>query len=68
MYAIRLEDAYAIHERVKALNARLVVLDPVAAFLDGSYSAHREQEVKAALAPLKIMAEQTGAAVVLVMT
>lgn len=60
-------DAYAIHERVKALNARLVVLDPVAAFLDANYSAYREQEVRAALAPLKILAEETGAAVVLVM-
>jgi len=60
-------DAYAIHERVKALGARLVVLDPVAAFLDGNYSAYREQEVRAALAPLKIMAEETRAAVVLVM-
>lgn len=47
--------------------ARLVILDPVAAFLDGDHSAYREQEVRAALARVKLMAEDTGAAVVLVM-
>lgn len=60
-------DVHALHAQVGATGARLVVLDPVAAFLDGDHSAYREQEVRAALAPLKAMAEDTGCAVVLVM-
>ena len=60
-------DAAQIHQAVNELGAKLVVLDPVAAFLDAAHSAYREQEVRAALAPLKYMAEQTGCAVVVVM-
>jgi hypothetical protein len=60
-------DASAIHRAVRETGARLVVLDPVAAFLDADHSAYREQEVRAALAPLKTMAEQEGCAVIAVM-
>ena len=60
-------DVAQLHDHVVRLDARLVVLDPVAALLDGDYSAYREQDVRAALAPLKLMAEETGCAVVLVM-
>lgn len=60
-------DAPGIHQAVKDLGARLVVLDPVAAFLDAKHSAISEQETRAALAPLAAMAEDTHAAVLLVM-
>lgn len=60
-------DAPEIETAVRESGARLVVLDPVVAFLDADHSAYREQEVRAALAPLKRLAEETGCAVVVVM-
>lgn len=60
-------DAYSIGAYVKTLDAKLVIVDPVAAFLDGDHSAYREQEVRGALAPLKQVAEDYRCAVVLVM-
>jgi len=44
--------------------AKLVILDPIANFIEGSMSSDRA--VRAALSPLLAMAERTGAAVVLV--
>ena len=43
---------------------RLVVLDPITAFLNGSTNA--ENVIRAALSPLTAVAEETGAAIVLV--
>lgn len=60
-------DAVEIEAAVVETGARLVVLDPVVAFLDADHSAYREQDVRAALAPLKRLAEETGCAVVVVM-
>lgn len=60
-------DAPDIETAVRESDARLVVLDPVVAFLAADHSAYREQEVRAALAPLKHLAEETGCAVVVVM-
>lgn len=57
-------DGAEIEEAVRSTGARLVVLDPIAAFLQADHSAYREQDVRAALGPLKTLAEQTGAAVV----
>lgn len=61
------QDAYAIGAKVHEFGARLVIFDPVPAFLDGGHSAYREQEVRAALAPLKQVAEDYSCAPVLVM-
>lgn len=60
-------DAAMVEEAVLATGAKLVVLDPVVAFLDADHSAYREQDVRAALAPLKALAEDAGCAVVVVM-
>jgi hypothetical protein len=46
--------------------ARLVVIDPLTAFLSGSVDSYRDQDVRGALAPLARLAEETGAAVALV--
>jgi AAA domain len=43
-----------------------VIIDPLTAFLGGEINAHRDQDVRRALYPLKLMAESTGAAVLVV--
>jgi putative DNA primase/helicase len=60
-------DVDGIANAVRETGARLVILDPVVAFLDGEHSAYSEQEVRKALAPLKTLAEETGCAVLVVM-
>jgi hypothetical protein len=44
----------------------LVVVDPLMAFLAGEVNAHRDQDVRRVLFRLKVMAEETGCAVVCV--
>jgi putative DNA primase/helicase len=61
------QDVGQIERAVRDHGVHLVILDPVAAFLDAGHSAYREQEVRAALTPLKTMAERTGCAVVALM-
>jgi hypothetical protein len=46
--------------------ALLVVVDPLMAYLGGDTNAHRDQDVRRALAPLAAMASRTGAAVVVI--
>jgi hypothetical protein len=44
----------------------LVIIDPLMAFLGGEVNAHRDQDVRRVLFRLKVMAEETGCAVVAV--
>ncbi len=60
------EDIPIIEEAVEQMGARLVIIDPLMAFLSGSSNAHKDQDIRRALAPLARMAERTGAAVLLV--
>ncbi len=48
------------------MNAVLVIIDPLMAYLASKTKANYDQDVRGALAPLAAMAERTGAAVVLV--
>ena len=59
-------DIPKLERAVKHVNAALVVVDPIMAFLSGDVNSNRDQDVRRALTPLKRMAERTGAAVVLV--
>lgn len=59
-------DIPAIEEEVIARQVALVVVDPLMAYLGGDVNGHRDQDVRRALAPLSMMAQRTGAAVVLV--
>jgi replicative DNA helicase len=52
----------AIHE----VRARLVIVDPLMAYLGVGTSAHRDQDVRRALAPLARLAEETGAAILVI--
>jgi hypothetical protein len=59
-------DMPELERAVRQVRAALVVIDPIMAFLSDDVNANRDQDVRRALAPLKQMAERTGAAVVLV--
>jgi len=64
---IRLDDVDAIGQALERLgDCRLVVVDPVGSFLGGRTDAHRDNEVRAVLAPLAALAEQHGPAVLLI--
>ncbi len=60
------EDIPIIERGIKRVDAELVVIDPFMAFLSGKLNAHKDQDVRRALAPLAAMADKTGAAVLVV--
>jgi len=47
-------------------DCRLIVIDPIGSFLGGRTDAHRDNEVRAVLAPVAMLAERSGAAVLMV--
>jgi len=60
------EDLGLIERGIRRVGARLVVVDPLMAFLSGNTNSHRDQDVRRALAPLAGLAERTGASVLVV--
>jgi hypothetical protein len=48
------------------VSARLLIVDPITAYLGPDTNTHRDQDVRRALHPLAVLAEETGAAVVVV--
>ena len=60
------EDLGLIEKGIRRVGARLVVVDPLMAFLSGDTNNHRDQDVRRALAPLAGLAERTRAAVLVV--
>jgi RecA-family ATPase len=60
------EDLALIEKGIRRVGARLVVVDPLMAFLSGDANSHRDQDVRRALAPLAGLAERTGASVLVV--
>jgi hypothetical protein len=59
-------DLGLIAELVVKHQVELVDIDPLMAYLECRVNAHKDQDVRRALYPLKRLAEQTGAAVVVV--
>jgi RecA-family ATPase len=51
---------------VKCADCRLLVIDPIGSFLGGGTDAHRDNEVRAVLAPVAALAEKYGPAVLVV--
>jgi RecA-family ATPase len=47
-------------------HAALVIIDPLTAYLHGGHNAYRDQDVRGALKPLARVAEQTGAAILVI--
>jgi AAA domain len=56
------EDIPLIEREVRRVEAKLVIVDPLMAFLPKKIDAHKDQDVRRALAPFASMAERTGAA------
>src|SRR5579871_969592 len=57
------QDVDFLAHAIARAQAKLVVIDPLMAYLDGRVNSWRDQDVRAALAPLARLAEQTGAAI-----
>ncbi|MBK9129160.1 MAG: AAA family ATPase [Phycisphaerales bacterium] len=61
------EDLPALEEAVRAVpDCRLVIIDPVTAYLGGGVDSHKAAEVRALLAPLGALAARCGVAVLAV--
>ncbi len=59
-------DLDVVEALVQEDGARLVIVDPLMAYLGGQYDAHRDQDVRRALHVFAAWAERTGAALVVV--
>jgi AAA domain len=59
-------DLDRLEAMIKDRGAALLVVDPLMAFLSGAVDAHRDQDVRRALASMAYMAARTGAAVLIV--
>ncbi len=55
-----------LEELVTSVQARLLIIDPIMAFLSTTISSSSDQEVRRALTPLAAMASRTGCAVIVV--
>lgn len=58
------EDTPELARALDKVEARLLVVDPLMAFLPSDVNSHRDQDVRRALAPLAELADDTGVAVV----
>ncbi len=59
-------DLDLLREAIRQVDARLLIIDPLMAFLPPEADAHKDQHVRRALSPLAKMAESTGCAVVVI--
>ena len=60
------QDLERTEKAAVAIDAALIIIDPLMAFLSGTVNAHHDQDVRRALAPMAKMAERTGAAVLVI--
>lgn len=61
-----IEDTPELKRALDAVDARLLVVDPLMAFLPADANSYRDQDVRRALAPLADLAENAGVAVIAV--
>lgn len=59
-------DVDLVEELAQQRGVKLITVDPFMAYLDGELNAHKDQDVRRCLHRLKMLAEKTGAAVLLV--
>jgi putative DNA primase/helicase len=65
--AFTLADVPALESALDGLpDCALVIVDPIGSFIGGGVDAHRDNEVRAVLAPLAALAQRSGAAILLV--
>jgi hypothetical protein len=60
------EDLPELERAIERVSAKLVIIDPIMAFLGENVNSNSDKDVRSALKPLKQLAERTGAAVVIV--
>jgi len=63
---VTLSDIEILRDAILECDAKFVTIDPFVAFLPADVNAHKDQDVRRVLARLKELAEETGAAIVLV--
>jgi|GEM_PF-523180 len=61
-----LEDLGAIEAAIRLVDAKLVIIDPVMAYLGADVNSYRDQDIRRLLAPIAALAERLGVAVVIV--
>lgn len=59
-------DLGMLEAAIEAVEARLVIIDPLMAFLTSETNSHKDQDIRRVLASLKSMADRKGAAILLV--
>jgi hypothetical protein len=59
-------DLDAIREAIGLVDAKLVIIDPLMAYLSDNTNSHRDQDIRRVLFQVAALAEETGAAVVVV--
>ncbi len=57
------DDLPLIEAAIRQVDAALLIIDPLVAYIGDGYNTNRDQDVRRALAPLKIMIERAGVAV-----
>lgn len=60
------DDLPAVERAIREMDAKLVIIDPLMAFLSGTTNSHRDQDVRRALARVHDVAEHYGAAILVV--
>ncbi|CAN5901001.1 hypothetical protein BH11MYX4_BH11MYX4_01810 [soil metagenome] len=63
---LTLADADKLEAIIVEKGAKLLIIDPLMAFLGGRTDSHRDQDIRRAMRPLSVIAERTGCAIVLV--
>ena len=59
-------DLLWLREQIAAVEAKLVIIDPLVTHLPSRVDAHKDQDVRSALAPLAALAADTGTAILMV--
>jgi len=60
------EDIASLRAAIEKASARLVVIDPLMAYLPGAVNSFRDQDVRRVLSPLATLAEEMNVAIILV--
>lgn len=55
-----------LEQAIKKTNAKVIVLDPIQAYLGGDVDMHRANEIRPIMKRLALLAERTGCAVILI--
>lgn len=59
-------DLDLIEAAIRRVDAALLIIDPLMAFISGDVNANRDQDIRRAMAPVRTMAERTGVAVLVI--